>query len=147
MGVGVPDRDWYAEIDAWTERFRDIVDPPEPFATAIRDGWTEADRECLARDAAEYHERHVGYLAELVAAGVDLVRLDQKAGNCGACARYEGCGYSLGGETPGLPPPPPLPICPACRHTLNMITPFFLQSMNLTVEDLVDLTEPFIPPD
>jgi hypothetical protein len=40
-----------------------------------------------------------------------------------------------------------MPICPACRHTLNMVTPFFLQSMNLTVDDLVDASVPFTPPD
>lgn len=147
MSDDTPQVDWYVEIDTWTERFRTIDDPPEPFATAIREGWTEAARECLARDAADYHARQAGYRAELAAAGVDLVRLDQKAGNCGACRMYDGCGYSLRGETAGLTPPPPMPICPACRHTLNMVTPFFLQSMDLTVDDLVDESVPFTPPD
>lgn len=147
MPEGVPKRDWYAEIDAWTDRFRALEDPPAEFARAIDEGWAEADRECLARDAADYHERQAGYIAELMAAGVDIVRLDQKSGNCGACARYEGCAYSLGGQTPGLPAPPPMPICPACRHTLNMVTPFFLQSLGLDVEDLVDRSVPFTPPD
>jgi hypothetical protein len=107
MSDDVTERDWYAEIDAWTERFTRTDDPPEPFATALRDGWTEAAKECLARDAADYHAKQAGYLT----------------------------------------PPPPMPICPACRHTLNMVTPFFLQSMNLTVDDLVDASVPFTPPD
>ncbi len=36
-----------------------------------------------------------------------------------------------------------MPICPACRHTLNLLTPFFLQSLGLRVEDLVDDAVPF----
>lgn len=147
MAERVPERDWYAEIDVWTERFRQIDDPPEPFASALREGWTEASRECLARDAADYHAKQVGYVAGLIAAGVDMVRLDQRAGNCGACRQYEGSGYSLSGETPGLPPPPPMPICPACRHTLNMVTPFFLQSLDLDTQDLVDQAVPYTPLD
>ncbi len=143
----MPERDWYAEIDAWTERFRGIDDPPEPFATAIREGWTDATRECLARDAAEYHAKQTGYLADLAAGGVDMVRMDQKFGNCSVCRPYDGCAYSLTGATPELPQAPPTPICPACRHTLNMVTPFFLQSMNMDVDDLVDASVPFTPPE
>lgn len=71
------------------------------------------------------------------------MRLDCKAGACGACSRYCGSAYTLSGETPELPPPPPLPICPACRHTLNLLTPFYMQSLGLDVEDLVDASVPF----
>ena len=46
-------RDWDAEIDAWTERFRTIPDPPEVFARAIRDGWDPAERAALAADAEQ----------------------------------------------------------------------------------------------
>ncbi len=87
--------------------------------------------------------RHAAYVAEIGAAGVDLVRFDCKAGSCGVCAKYCGKAYSLLGETPDLPEPPPLPICPACRHTLNLLTPFFLQSLGLDLQDLVDDAQPF----
>jgi hypothetical protein len=137
-------RDWDAEIDRWTERFRGVPDPPEPFATALRDGWTAEARAALAEDAQQYRTRHEAYLAEIRAAGVDLVRFDAKAGDCGVCRRYVGKAYSLGGETEGLPPPPPLPICPACRHTLNLLTPFFLLSLDLDLEDLVAEAEPYV---
>lgn len=136
-------RDWQTEIDAWTERFRDVPDPPEPFATALRDGWTDEAREQLARDAAEYEERHRGWIAQIQAGGEDLVRFDCKAGSCGVCAPYCGCAYSLTGATEGLPPPPPLPICPACRHTLNLLTPFFMQGMGLDLDDLIEGSRPF----
>ncbi len=136
-------RDWDAEIDRWTERFRDVPDPPEPFATAIRDGWDPEARRRLAAEAAEYAARHEAWLRQIAGAGVDLVRLDTRGADCGACRRYAGKAYSLAGGTPGLPPPPPLPICPACRHTLNLLTPFFLQSLGLTVDDLVAEAEPY----
>jgi len=134
---------WDAAIDRWTERFRDVPDPPEPFATALREGWTAEARRALAAEAEAYARRHAAYLEELRAADVELVRLDARSGDCGVCRRYIGSAYSLLGRTPGLPPPPPLPICPACRHTLNMITPFFLQSTGLSVDDLVAESEPF----
>lgn len=73
------------------------------------------------------------------------MRLDCRAASCGACARYCGSAYSLAGETEELPPPPPLPICPACRHTLNLLTPFFMQSMGLDLDDLVDQAQPYVP--
>lgn len=137
-------RDWNAEIDAWTERFRDVPNPPEPFATALRDGWTDAARVTLAYDAEEYRTRHEAYLAEIAAAGVDLVRFDARSGSCGVCEKYSGKAYTLTGETEGLPPPPPLPICPACRHTLNLLTPFFMQSLGLDLEDLIADAQPFV---
>ncbi len=144
MGVA---RDWDAEIDRWTERFRVIPDPPEPFANALRDGWTPEARAELAGGAQRYLERHEAYVAELRANGVDLVRLDARQGDCGACRRYAGRAFSLGGETEGLPAPPPLPICPACRHTLNMLTPFFLQSTGSSIEELIAEAEPYEEPD
>lgn len=140
-------RDWQREIDEWTERFRGVEDPPEPFATAIREGWTEAMRETFARDAQEYLERHEGWVGQLRSGGMDLVRFDCKNGSCEVCAPYCGCAYSLDGETPELPPPPPLPICPACRHTLNLLTPFFMQGMGLDLDDLIDGSVPFSPPE
>ncbi len=139
-------RDWNTEIDRWTALFADVDDPPEPFATALREGWTPEARAELAEAAQEYLARHEAYVAQLRSSGVDLVRLDAKQGDCGACRRYVGRAYSLTGEADGLPPPPPLPICPACRHTLNMLTPFFLQSTGLTMEELVAEAEPYVDP-
>jgi hypothetical protein len=136
--------DWQAEIDRWTERFRGVENPPEPFATAIAQGWTDAARHALAEGAESYAQQHEGFLREIAAAGVDLVRFDAKQGACGVCQKYVGKAYTLNGETPGLPPPPPLPICPACRHTLNLMTPFFLQSMGLDLDDLVADAQPFV---
>ncbi len=121
-----------------------VDDPPEPFATALRDGWTPEARAALAEEADAYLRRHRAYLREIGGAGVDLVRFDAKQGDCGVCRKYVGKAYSLQGDTPGLPPPPPLPICPACRHTLNLLTPFFLQSVGLEVEDLVADAQPFV---
>jgi hypothetical protein len=129
-------RDWPAEIDRWTERFRGVPDPPAAFADALRDGWEPEARARLAAEAEAYAVAHAGYVAQMAAAGVDLVRLDCKQGSCGHCARLCGSAYSLVGATPELPSPPPLPICPACRHTLNMLTPFWMTSLGLTVEDL-----------
>lgn len=136
-------RDWDAEIDRWTERFRDVPDPPEPFARALREGWDPDVRAQLAADAEAYAVQTAGLLAQIADAGWDLVRFDAKSGSCGVCAKYVGKAYSLRGEHPQLPPPPPLPICPACRHTLNLMTPFFLQSMGLDLEDLADDAQPF----
>jgi hypothetical protein len=141
----VAERDWDAEIDRWTERFRAVEDPPEPFATALRDGWTPEARARLADEAEAYAAGHRAWLEQIGGAGVDLVRLDCKAGSCGVCARYCGSAYTLGGATAGLPDPPPLPICPACRHTLNLLTPFYMQSLGLELEDLIDAAQPFVP--
>ena len=139
----MPARDWDAEIDRWTERFRDVPDAPEPFARALRDGWDPAVRAQLAADAEAYARQTDGLLAQIAGAGWDLVRFDAKAGSCGVCAKYVGKAYSLRGEHPQLPPPPPLPICPACRHTLNLMTPFFLQSMGVDIDDLAEGAQPF----
>jgi len=139
--------DWDAEIDRWTALFARIDDPPEPFATALREGWTDEARRALAAEAEEYRLRHEAYMAQLAASDVNLIRLDARQGDCGACRRYVGKAFSLTGATEGLPPPPPLPICPACRHTLNMLTPFFLQSTGLGVDDLIDQAEPFVAPE
>jgi hypothetical protein len=137
-------RDWDAEIDRWTERFRDVPDAPEPFLTAIREGWTAQARAMLAAQAQAEAERQAAYRAQIAAAGVDLVRFDAKQGHCGVCVKYVGKAYSLSGEVEGLPPPPPLPICPACRHTLNLLTPFFMQSLDLDLDDLVADAQPFV---
>jgi hypothetical protein len=139
----VTQRDWDAEIDRWTERFRDAPNPPEPFARALREGWDPVARAQLASDAEEYTVRTDGFLGEVAAAGWDLVRFDAKSGACSTCEKYVGKAYSLRGEHPQLPSPPPLPICPACRHTLNLMTPFFLQSMGLDIDDLADVAQPF----
>ena len=138
------DRDWQAEIDRWTERFREVADPPEPFATALREGWTAPARARLAEEAAAHAAQQGGLLRELSAGGWDLVRLDLRGEACDVCAKYGGKAFSLAGGTPGLPPPPPMPICPACRHTLNLLTPFFLQSLGLDVDDLVDAAQPYV---
>ena len=49
---------------------------------------------------------------------------------------------SAGGTGP--PDPPPLPICPACRNTLNLLTPFYMQSLGLDLEDLIDEAQHFV---
>jgi len=136
--------DWEHEVDRWTERFRSEPDPPEPFKTALRDGWSDEARNALIASAKEYSARTESYLAEIRSAGIDLVRFDCKSGSCSVCRKYEGKAYSLAGETEGLPAPPPLPICPACDHTLNLLTPFFLQSLGLDIEDLVAEAQPFV---
>lgn len=137
-------RDWQSEIDRWTERFRSVDDPPEPFASALRDGWTDEARADLAAEAAKWEASNLSYLAQISGADMDIVRLDCRSGSCGVCARYCGKAFSLTGETEGLPAPPPLPICPACRHTLNMVTPFFLQSLGMDIDDLVADAQPFM---
>ncbi len=86
----MPARDWDAEIDRWTERFRDGDDPPEPFATALREGWTPEARAAPRPRGRGLRLRHEAWLEQIGAAGVDLVRLDCKAGSCGVCANY--CG-------------------------------------------------------
>ncbi len=138
-------RDWGAEIDAWTERFLGVPNPPAPFAQAIAAGaWDGNERGRLAEDAARHERTSAALVEEMAGAGVDLVRFDCRQGSCGVCEKYCGKAYSLRGETPGLPPPPPLPICPSCRHTVNLLTPFYLQSLGLEIDDLVDAAQPFV---
>lgn len=141
---GAPWRNWAAEIDAWTERFRGIDDPPEPFATAIREGWTTEARTTLALDAQAYMERQHAYVETLRGEDIDLVRLDVKTG-CSFCRRYDGSAYTISGKTAELTPPPPLPICPACRPVLNLLTPFFMQQSGITIDDLIERSVPFVP--
>lgn len=119
-------------------------DPPEPFATALRDGWTPAERARLADEAEAYRRAHEALLSQVASAGMDLVRLDCRAGSCGVCAKYCGKAYTLRGDTPELPDPPPLPICPACRHTLNLLTPFYMDSLGIDLQDLIDEAQPFV---
>ncbi|MGI9540347.1 MAG: hypothetical protein ACR2N6_09375 [Miltoncostaeaceae bacterium] len=138
-------RDWSSEIEAWTERFRSVDRPPEAFAEALAgEGWSDAARDALAEDAASYASSTQALLAQIAASGIDLVRFDCKQGSCDVCEKYCGKAYSLRGDTPELPPPPPLPICPACRHTLNLLTPFYLQSLGLEIEDLAAEAQPFV---
>jgi hypothetical protein len=110
----------------------------------LREGWTDAARAELAAEAEAYAQRHASWLAQIGGAGMDLVRLDCKSGSCGVCAKYCGKAYTLTGATEGLPPPPPLPICPACRHTLNLLTPFFMQSLGVDLDDLIAEAQPFV---
>ena len=38
-----------------------------------------------------------------------------------------------------------MPLCPACRHRLNLLTPYYLSSLGLTMDDVTAdrvLTEP-----
>lgn len=139
-------RDWEAELDLWTEAFRVEPAPPPVFRTALADGWRPAERTRVIAEARAYEEEQRAYLAQIRAAGVDLVRLDFKEGCCSLCAPWEGRAFSLAGETPGLPPPPPLPMCPACRPMLNLLTPYFMQSLGLELEDLVDGALPWVSP-
>ena len=48
-------------------------DPPEPFAGALRDGWTEEARAQLAGEAEDYARRHRSWLDQIAGAGMDLV--------------------------------------------------------------------------
>ena len=130
-------RDWHAEIERWTEVFRDEPDPPAVFRAALAEGWEPAARERVAAAAARYEVEQEAYLDQIRAAGVDLVRLDFKEGCCSVCARWEGKAFSLAGATEGLPAPPPLPMCPACRPMLNLLTPYYMQSLGLELDDLV----------
>ena len=117
-------RDWDAEIDRWTERFRSVDDPPEPFATALREGWTAEARAAL-RDEAERLRRAPPGRGSRRSARRAWTWCGWTAGRARAASApaTAASAYSLAGETEGLPPPPPLPICPACRHTLNLLTP------------------------
>ena len=138
-------RDWEAEIDRWTERFRSVADPPEPFATALREGWTDGGAGGPAPTRRRPTPRRHRAWIEQIGCGRDgpgapglqggILRRLRRATAAAA--------YSLAGETEGLPPPPPLPICPACRHTLNLLTPFFMQSLGLDIDDLIAESQPY----
>ena len=119
-----------AEIDRWTERFRAVNDPPEPFATALREGWTDEARAALARRGRPPTPSATASGSRRSAAPgwtwcASTARRAPAASAPSTAARPT----RLAGETEGLPTPPPLPICPACRHTLNLLTPFFMQSL------------------
>lgn len=135
-------REWLAEVDRWLERFRSEPEPPEAFARALETGWQDGEREALALAAHAKQREAAAYMEQLRAAGVDLVRFDCKSGSCSVCVRYCGKAFSLA-EDAELPPPPPMPICPACTHVLNMLTPFFMQRTGVTMEDLIEEAEPF----
>jgi len=134
-------------VERWTEFFRGRERPPRAFASAVRDGWSPEDRDALAEEAVGYRERMRAYLESLRDAEVDLVRLDLRDDGCDVCEPYDGCVYSLLGQTDGLAAPPPLPICPACRHTINMLTPYFLQNAEATLDEMVAESRPFEAPE
>jgi len=136
-------RDWEPEVDRWLERFRDEEDPPAQFRRALAEGWAPGEREALAIAAADRERQTAAYLAQLREAGVELVRLDCKSETCSVCVKYCGAPFSLE-EDSDLPPPPPMPICPACTHVLSMLTPFFMQRSGLSREDLADRAQPFV---
>lgn len=139
-------RDWDAEIDRWTERFRGEDRPPPEFVDALESGWEPAAKAAMASAAAAYESEQDAYVSQIRGAGVDLVRVDFKEGCCSVCALFAGKAFSLSGETAELPPPPPLPMCPACRPMLNLLTPYYMQSLGLDVDDLVAEARPYDEP-
>ncbi len=74
------------------------------------------------------------------------MRIDLRDDGCEVCEPYDGCVYSLLGETEGLTQPPPLPICPACRHAVNMLTPYFLQNAERSLDEMVADSRPYTAP-
>ena len=113
----MPERDWDAEIDAWTERFRHIPDPPPVFAAAIRDGWDPDVRRDLADEADRYATRHEGWVEQITAflfdkgGHEDPKPLKANAGKSFQGSIVLGMGFTFddSGEadddTPGIPSP------------------------------------------
>lgn len=129
-------RDWQAEIDRWTERFRHEARPPRVFADALRDGWSDAQRDALAAGAQRHAADQEGFLEQLRAGGCTLVRVDMADEDCSVCEKLGGRVFAIDDDHPELPPYPVMPLCPACRHRVNLLTPYFLSSLGLTVDDL-----------
>ena len=114
-----------------------------------------AVRTCAPRGLGPGHARAIGRRRPDVRRADERIRVPGRRGrmgpralrcqlgSCGVCEKYVGKAYSLRGEHPQLPPPPPLPICPACRHTLNLMTPFFMQSTGMDIDDLAAEAQPF----
>ncbi len=85
-----------------------------------------------------------GLLGQLEAGGCEFVRLDLADDDCSVCAPFGGRAFALG-EHASVPARPPMPLCPACRHRLNLLTPYYLSSLGLTMDDVTAdrvLTEP-----
>ncbi|MCB0880599.1 MAG: hypothetical protein KDC33_00045 [Thermoleophilia bacterium] len=76
-----------------------------------------------------------GLLAQLEAGGCEFVRLDLAEDDCSVCAPFGGRAFALG-DHPDVPTRPPMPLCPACRHRLNLLTPYYLSSLGLTMDDV-----------
>ncbi len=128
-------RDWQAEIDRWTERFGNEPRPPAAFARALREGWTPEARARLAAQAEAHRAEVDGLLGQLEEGGCEFVRLDLADDDCSVCEPFGGRAFALG-EHPDVPTRPPMPFCPACRHRLNLLTPYFLSSLGLTMDDV-----------
>lgn len=134
-------RDWHAEITRWTERFRGEPRPPAAFAAALRDGWDPAARDALAAGAEEHARHQRGFLEQLRREGCELVRIDMADDDCSVCEDLGGKVFAMDDDHPDLPRHPTMPLCPACRHRVNLLTPFFLSSLGLTVDDLAGGTD------
>lgn len=142
----IPTRDWQAEIDAWTERFRSVDHPPPVFADAIAHGWDDGARQRLADEADAHYRDHEGLIRQLTDAACEAVRFDLAGDGCDTCTPYAGRPFALAEDHPHLPMRPPMPICPACRHRLNLLTPYFLSSRGQTIEDVYDDAVPYDGP-
>ena len=76
-----------------------------------------------------------GLLAQLEAGGCEFVRLDLAEDDCSVCAPFGGRAFALG-DHPDVPTRLTMPLCPACRHRLNLLTPYYLSSLGLTMDDV-----------